>query len=393
MSAAEPCNDNVDSVGEAGADNSAGVVDLGGRITGVGTSKSSEGARENAIRIFNEFASERGSPDFDQITAEQFCCQPLIQAVAHYLVYDYKTGEKNGKKPLKLGGVLGVLSQVMTVGKEKFSTSEATGIFFNVLGTNHNSPTNWYREIRQGCERIIRQRFIAQGDPIKDQATPIPRIAVQDMGYQLFRTGTADAALRRAIIVITYLAAGRGGEASTVTWDLVRWDYDYQVVVFTWSQQKTGKQKPMIFLNNVGGPGWWHMDFYHVLGFLLMAGKGQDIQRATEETNTQNAWIFPELVLLSKASSKVSDMIQDCRRHQKQAKAYHNVVDVKSLPADASSGGIRRGAINNMMRSGVTQSGNSAMGGQDDTVRSANIEYQDTGIYDVVPGKRVRSIK
>jgi hypothetical protein len=373
----------------AGTSGDSVDVDVGDRVTGAGTSKSSQDSRVNAVRIFNEFAIARGLPNFDTITAQQFCRSHLIQAVANYLVYEYKT---TGKPPkyLKLGGMLGVLSQVMAVGKEKFNTFEASGNFFSVLGTNQNAPTNWYRESRQGCERLIRRRAIVKGDPIKEQATPIPRIAVQDMGFQLFRIGTADAALRRAIIVITYLAAGRGGEAATTTWDLVRWDYDYGVAEFTWSQEKTGKQKPIIFLNSVGGKGWWNMDFYHSLGFLLMAGKGQDkVQRGADDSNTQNSWIFPELVVVSKASSKVSDIIQDCRCHPKQAKAYTSV-NVRSLPADASAGGIRRGVINQMKRKGVTNGNNSAMSGQADTGRSVNLEYQDTEIGDVVPGKSQR---
>jgi hypothetical protein len=67
----------------------------------------------------------------------------------------------------------------------------------------------------------------------------------------LFNTASllpiTDSVSRRFVITITYVAAGRGAECTTVAYDLLEWDFTQRACGAMWSQIKTSKQKPMLF--------------------------------------------------------------------------------------------------------------------------------------------------
>ena len=377
-------NDEIADGGDDddGVDNS----NWGNGISGAGQAASTKAARASATILYNAYVDARHLPithKLDTISPSDFCQVKVIETLSDYLVNDYRTKQN---KPLKLTSVLNLLSQVMVSAKEifkdKFGLCKTTTDFFAVLNTPVNGPSNWYKEIRKNIERTIRRTAIENGEAIKDSAPSVSGLAMREFCFALFQLGFPDAMLRRVICGGTFLAAGRGGEATTTTYDLIVWDHTYMCGVFLWSQIKTGKQKPVVLLNNVIESRWFAMDFYHMLGSLWMSGKGQD-----RVSSTGNTWMFPELMSVdsNSATKKISGFLEDGRHHPNQSKMYKSM-NVLSLPVGATSGSFRTGSINTMKGMGVTQMSIAACGGHDQRGESASYEYQITDVSDVISG-------
>ena len=366
------------------------MTDYGQRMSGVGSSESSIDARKKAIKIFDEFCIMRNLAfTMTNITAQDFCSQSLMEAFSDFLVNDYKVKEKKKgseeeQKNMMLNGVKNTLSQIMTAAKLKFTDDKSYLVtdFFAILGLSQTAPNNWYRDLRKEIERQLCRRAIDKGEAISTKATPISWTAVKDASYQYFMTGTPDAMLRRSVIVDSMLSSGRGNEAVTSSYELMLWDWTYGCLIQEYSQRKTGKQKPIMHINFNPGPLAWNADFFHVRGCLYMAGKGQGCLGEGVE------WVYPEIASIGNSSKaqKLTLFLTDTKKHPAQSVSYRHL-NVKSMPVEPSSGGIRSGAIHEMTRQGVSQKGNEAVSGHDHRGESASYEYQYTTREDLIGGK------
>jgi hypothetical protein len=73
----------------------------------------------------------------------------------------------------------------------------------------------------------------------------------------------------RTVLVVTFLAVGRGGEVALSSRSSSTWDHDLECLLQDWSELKTGKQKSMGY---VCDRFTFLLDFYHALGCYFIIG-------------------------------------------------------------------------------------------------------------------------
>ena len=82
-----------------------------------------------------------------------------------------------------------------------------------------------------------------QGEKITEDSPPISRSVMQKMAAAYYRANTQQSYLRRLLIVVIFVVAGRAGEMALTFWALLQWNFVTNNLYFNWSQSKTSKQK------------------------------------------------------------------------------------------------------------------------------------------------------
>jgi hypothetical protein len=107
-------------------------------------------------------------------------------------------------------------------------------------------------------------------------------------------------------MLLSYMAAGRGGEVATVSWPLVNFSYALDSGVFIWGDQKKSKQYPVPMITACESP---YLDTYFIHG--CAATFGQFVRGGPAEYGEAKLW-FPQFASSSGNATKVSRMLQDC---------------------------------------------------------------------------------
>jgi hypothetical protein len=212
----------------------------------IGASSSSIDGRRSAMNHFDGFTKHSretlGSNvprDFADMTYLDFCQVETMQAFSYFLVNVVLfQGE-----PLSRQTVLSFLSHVMISGRAKFDdrtgANTVQSAFFAVLDANQNTAPTWYSGLRKTAGGTVLRRCIDKGDPIVESAPAVCRLGVQDACLALLKMDTPDSIVRASVIKTIFLGAGRGGEGSTLSYDLLDWDRTFKACNTKWSQYKT----------------------------------------------------------------------------------------------------------------------------------------------------------
>jgi len=157
----------------------------------------------------------------------------------------------------------------------------------------------------------------------------------------------------RVVLVLLFLACGRGGEIADMSWLNCLWCGTEMMFTLLWGQLKTGRQKVINFPCDYDCP---EMDFYHSMGSYLMF-----------YTTTATA-VFPSLKRQTGSSAAV------CTTYLKTftpADKNRKTPTVKGLSNNSTSHGVRIGAANEMVRSPTCGLFNAiARGGWDTSMHS-----------------------
>lgn len=327
-------------------------------ITSSGNASSTKSGTAAAEGNFDKFCDAKGHPPLKEMTKEVFCQEKMLFSYAHWLVFEY---EKADSEPLMMRSVTQYLGRVMNEAKKQFGDDE----FFSGLNED-TKPSHWYKKLMKNVERNVARRCIEAGDPVTTSPPPVARSTVCAACLAYFLVGTQEALLRRLIIAMIFVVAGRGGEAAANTWNLCTWDYTLNCLYFAWQQPKTLKQKGIVLLSDRNNHA---LDFYKALADLFTTGFFTTPVDAEEE----NDWMFPNLRGMAAASvaTKISNYLKDLR----PSSASTTYGKVQSMPEDVSSGSMRTGALCQMDADGVFPHRMAAVSGHDLKGFSAMWEY------------------
>lgn len=116
-------------------------------------------------------------------------------------------------------------------------------------------------------------------------------VDLESICSQMMESMDADTYTFRAILVMTYLGVGRGGETKFLRWDNWLWDHHFECPDIIWAEMKTTNWGPMLFGPNAKT---YLCDFYHSFGCYFAIEKG--LFRENDQASKASAkYVFPNL--------------------------------------------------------------------------------------------------
>jgi hypothetical protein len=205
---------------------------------------------------------------------------------------------------------------------------------FDQLGFLDASP-EWYQDLYHGLRMKACNRCIARGGRLSKKASVFARETLRDcclylMKHQDQLQGSED----RAVLVSVFQAIGRAGEIGNTTWDSLDWDGDNEHIAVDWGELKTGQQYLMTF--HPDASDWVLCSFHAMACYLIMGPTAVRSSTAEAEAN----YMFPAYVHLGDASTKVSNVLDKCRKSEDNPKG------VEGIPSGAASHSLRKSSFN-----------------------------------------------
>jgi hypothetical protein len=255
----------------------------GGQITGQGNANMTIQGTKSAINNFNVFCESKKYALMDDIEADVFCREEMMYEYSYWVVQVYL--KESDDEPLMTRTTTQYIGRVMNEGRRRFGNTN--GDFFR--GLDDDAPvSHWYKKLLKNVERNCSRRAIDRGEKITDSPPPTGRDIIAAMALAYFSCGTQEAMLRRLLIVLIFLVAGRAGEVAASTWNLLSWDHTLKNLYFNWSQPKTSKQKGIGIVSDNDNHG---TDIYKAFGDLFAMGY---FRKVRFDPTDENNWMFPD---------------------------------------------------------------------------------------------------
>ena len=137
------------------------------------------------------------------------CSIAIFQTFATYLKDEAKKTNGSQYKP-------GTAVEFLSTAKETMFTKYPDHEIFQekVLDT-------WYPQLRVALEKNIVREFIRRGECPYDTSLPIGLNLLSIICQYYLELGTPDAMMRRASLIATFGAIGRGGEVALTSWKIL----------------------------------------------------------------------------------------------------------------------------------------------------------------------------
>lgn len=167
---------------------------------------------------------------------------------------------------------------------------------------------------------------IRRGDRIKDKTLGIRRDLLIQICDELLKKGDTLCYRDRAVMLCLYHAIGRGGEVSTLNFQMMNWDENDDILWTGWHEAKTSQENEISYHPDRLS---YKVDVIHALACYIVTQGGR-LNSGDPETKD---WLFPEFYNLASggASSKATRVLK-------------SLVDkIPNLLAEHASHGLRAG--------------------------------------------------
>lgn len=285
----------------------------------------------------------------ENVTFDQLTTKPLYEAFGSYLALHAVAHGNGGNGALMPGTCLVYLNAFILAAEERADElargasrdAAAAAIqqkqqFFSCMSDAPTAPSRWLRGLRNRVRNHALGRRIECGLPSSHAAQPLYYVQhIRKVSEAYAKMGTTEAAKARALIMITYAAAGRTAEAVYLTFDSLNVDTFYGCLVSTIYQPKTGKLKDVPFVAARDR----HADVA-----LAMADHFV-LNRFKPYCPDDAAYVFPDVVMLSNPNDKLNSFIRNVNRCDTATADPRTGVE---LFEGACAAGIRRGNANEL---------------------------------------------
>ena len=148
----------------------------------------------------------------------------------------------------------------------------------------------------------------------------------------LIELGTVVAIEMRIVLLLTFLAIGRAGEAGIASWNATKWVFEEGGYLYMdWSEKKVGAQKPMSFFCDASS---YELCLWHSFACYFVVGGGQHAVSSIDASSA--CWIFPFLAKLASPAAQLNRYL----------KFVYDQGKVEGLSPDTTGTGFRIGATN-----------------------------------------------
>ena len=325
-------------------------------MAGAGSSESWAGALSNHQRIgdlFLAFVSE-GSPELSakwglkwcEVPEEHACGKDIFAHLATYLCKTYFITDRAGKptdQQLSMASVEGIFNGLIQANKKRFlkSTTAATKVraacplprtltisntaclspplianqplptrngaqdFFNGLLQDKSEEFLWKKGMVAEMNRLTFLRSLHQPKCQDNTEHEIVLPHVRLLCASFARAGTKEAAERKLAIKTLWIAAGRAGEPTLMSFEGMRWNAVFETITIESPQSKPAKLKMVLVVAGADRHSDWMLDF----GDHLCLDRGSIHFNADKKT-----WLLPYLMnnngSASGAATKITSSIK-----------------------------------------------------------------------------------
>ena len=284
-------------------------------------------------------------PAWDHLPEISVCSPKLFEEFATFLMYEYVSEKgKNKGDFLATDSVVNTVFILLDLAKDKYknSTNQNTKTFISCLDQGATSSTaQWLKSLKKHIKHELFSCAVRNGTKIDNSETPVYSLHTRQLNEALSLEGSPEAVVRKLGITSVQRTAGRSSEIAFLTFDSLRWDPHFELVFIEVPQPKTHKVKVIAFAAGAHRHNDWFVDF---ADFLMLAS---DVRVYDPD---EAPWFFPELQKTNSPGSKIGSWIKallPLADGGSGVKKYERFV-VHGLPKDATAGGIRPGAINEL---------------------------------------------
>jgi hypothetical protein len=214
-----------------------------------------------AYKYFNLFLAKKKASD-DEAT---ICNTSLFEEFASFLV---SYANPASKDVLQVGTCVAYFGSVKETLRKKFP--------LNSIWKDHDTPKGgrnndggWFTRISAAIDKNAKLRNIERGMSIKDKATPLGRVGVQEIVKFLLRKNSKEGVLKAMYVLVTFLTVGRAGEAEWASWKQAEFNSVYSNLTIQWNEHKTHQQSFMDFFADRDN---FKTDIYFLFALFWIAG-------------------------------------------------------------------------------------------------------------------------
>jgi len=312
-------------------------------IPSLGISQATVQGRASSKVSFEKFLVEQHGCDdswpktMQELTEDQANDKALYERYAYWLTYE---SESSRGGALSLDTIKSYVRTAAQIMKQKFGDTAGS----NLAKLDSTGPANWMSRIVSNITRLVVQQAFDEGVDLHSEPSPLHLHHVKAITVRLAEAGTQDAAFRKLVILMSFIAAGRCGEVASVAWPLIRWDYALGVPVVKWRDIKSSKDKPVVLLPSrlsSDGDIFIGLGDCAVLGQFCIGGPSEFL--FSQFANLAGAGVAP----------KVSKMLQALVPGAPGDYSKFTVDDLGLLAHPPTSHDIRHGAVETMEANGV----------------------------------------
>ena len=138
------------------------------------------------------------------------------------------------------------------------------------------------------------RRCMREGISFAEKAPPMLRCDLIEFARRFVADNSPESFMRRAAIVINWLAVGRAGEVALMTWNCLSLPTSGEYLTGDWAQKKTSTFQPISFFPDRSS---YEIDYLHCLASYLITSRG----KLGEQT-----FIFPQLQKMRAPATKLT---------------------------------------------------------------------------------------
>jgi len=189
-----------------------------------------------------------------------------------------------------------------------------------------------------GLKARGRAEAIKQGENTRDKTLGIHRKLLQHICLHLLETGSPLSYEQRAVILMLYHAVGRGGEVSTMNFDILWWCEDNETAPWTgWNKAKTGRSSEISIHPDHSS---YRVCLVNALACYIITAGGKLSSSGPNKNPDEPDWVFPGYADLADGGALT-----------KAGRILKNLVgEVEGLSEDHASHGLRAGPTDNMAK-------------------------------------------
>jgi hypothetical protein len=311
-------------------------------IPAVGISQSTIQGRASSRVSFEKFLEEQHNVDeswpktMEELTEDQANDKALYERYAYWLTYE---SESSRGGALSLDTITSYVRAAAQIMKQRFGKTGS-----NLDKLESTGSANWMSMIVRNIARLVVQQAFDEGVDLYSEPSPLHLHHVKAITVKLAEAGTQDAAFRRLVVLMSFIAAGRCGEVASVAWPLIRWDYALGIPIVKWRDIKNNKDKPVVLL-----PSRLSSDGDIFIGLGDCAVLGQFCLGGPSD------FLFHQFAQLKGAgvAPKVSKMLQALVPGAPGDYSEYTVNELGLLAHPPTSHDIRHGAVETMEANGV----------------------------------------
>jgi len=170
---------------------------------------------------------------------------------------------------------------------------------------------------------------IRRGERIKDRTQGIRRDLLLQICDELLKRGDTPCYQDRAVVLCLYHAIGRGGEVSTLNFQMMHWDPNDDILWTGWHESKTSQENEISFHPDRVS---YKIDVLHALGCYIIT-QGDKLNSCDPD---EKDWLFPEFYNLASggASAKATRIIKSLVDYIPSLYPEHASHGLRAGPAD-----------------------------------------------------------